>query len=255
MQSIDPKLVQAIVNLSYGGNPCRECYIFCDERQTLERGALENDAEDNGKRRVRIPRGGQYGRWVVLNKPHRFAGDLSGRLVDVAACLQSLTNQQYGEAEMENLPRQGALSMPGVFAIRKSTGLLCDEVRREIDDLKNRGEKSITIICDRNGDVYDLLERGNFDNCISTHHLSRSHRKEQRLRSEFHEQEERIQLTSLKSAQGWDFSNVVYVMTSEGAWQIYEEVLTGVTRASSRLRILDRSPSGWLSERLQPYND
>ncbi len=256
VQSTDPRLVQAIVNLSYGGNLGRECYIFCDERQTLESDAVEKDVEV-GKLRVKIPRGGTYGHWVTLNKPYRFVGDLSGRLAEVAGKLRSLTNQKYGEVELEKLPRQESLPIygQGVFAIRKSTGSLSDEVQKEIDDLKKCGAKSITIICDRNEDVYALLGCGEFSKCVSTHSSSKDHREEQELRSAFYEQEEGIQLTSLMSAQGCDFSNVVFVMTTEKTGQIYEKVLTGVTRASSRLRILDCSPSGWLSERLQSYND
>ena len=66
-----------------------------------------------------------------------------------------------------------------------------------------------------------------------------------------------VQLTTVALAQGWDFGSGVYVCKVEGGdgdRNVLENVLTGATRATSRMRILDRSPSGWLYETLKELN-
>ena len=70
----------------------------------------------------------------------------------------------------------------------------------------------------------------------------------------FRETPGEVQLTTVTLAQGWDFANVIYVCTSDmlgGNRNVLENVLTGATRATSFMRILDRSPSGWLYETLK----
>ena len=69
----------------------------------------------------------------------------------------------------------------------------------------------------------------------------------------FRENENGLQVTAVTLEQGWDFKNVVFVMTSESNEKenqrnVMENVLTGTTRATSQLRILARSKTVWLYE-------
>lgn len=259
VQSVSPSLVQAVVNLTYGGNPARECYVFCDERQCLNPEAVEIDPE-KGKLRVKVPdRGAGYGRWVDLNKPYRTSSDFTGRLADVAARLQALTAEKYGAVELAKhiAQRQMTLSSQAVFSVRRSAGLLMSEVQAEIFALKELGADSVTVVCDDADDVRLLLRCPEAKEWRSTHLPAKSHVEEQRLRMSFREDAGGVQLTTVALAQGWDFGSVVYVCKVEGGdgdRNVLENVLTGATRATSRMRILDRSPSGWLYETLKELN-
>lgn len=266
VQSISPELVQAVVNMTYRGNPTRECYVFCDERQSLNCAAVEVDA-DTGKLRVKVPdRGAGYGRWVNLNKPYRMALDFSGRLTDVAIKLQSMTLEKYGAVELARSVENRQMSLSGsVFSIRKSYGDLYDEVKEEIRSLKENGEGSITVIFDDCDDARKLpVERLAKDlgmkSWMTTHPVISNHKEDQRLRMSFRENENGLQVTTVTLAQGWDFKNVVFVMTSEldekeNQRNIMENVLTGATRATSQLRILDRSKTSWLYDVLKEFNN
>lgn len=258
VQSVDPELVQAVVNLTYGGNHTRECYVFCDERQSLNPKALEIDSEKK-KLRVKVPdRGDGYGRWVDLNKPYRASRDFSGRLVDVAVKLQSLTIAKYGDVELAKIVGSGQRMLSGiVFTVLRSHGKLLDELLNGITAMKARGAGTITIICDRQDTVRDLLRDPLTHDWISTHLPMPSHVDEQKLRMSFRETENRIHLTTVTLAQGWDFQNVIFVCASDNtseAKSVLENVLTGATRATGSMRILDRSKSGWLYDELKELN-
>ena len=58
-------------------------------------------------------------------------------------------------------------------------------------------------------------------------------------------------------AQGWDFQNVIFVCCSErdAEKNVLENVLTGATRATVSMHIIDRSKSGWLYDELKDFND
>ena len=254
VQSADPAHVQAVVNLTYGGNPARECYVFCDERQSLRQDAVEVDVEKQ-KLRVKVPdRGDGYGRWIDLNTPYRTSCDFSGRLLDVAIRLQSLTVPKYGSVELSRSEVDYQMELTGtVFSIRRSVNFLLQDVLIEILDLTSNGENTITVICDNPENVRELLVREETKNWISTHAIGAGHKKVQQLRETFREVEGRIHLTTVTLAQGWDFKNVIFVCTTEndGKKNTMENVLTGATRATNFMRILDRTASGWLYDVLK----
>ena len=255
VQSVGPNLVQAVVNLTHGGNRARECYVFCDERQSLNPEAVEVDP-GKGKLRVKVPdRGEGYGSWVNLNVPYRIASEFSGRLFDVASRLQSMTIEKYGAVELARVVSGGqmTLSSPGVFSIRRSNGELLGELTKSIDAMKSYGNDTITVICDSTTDVRSLLGREETRNWISTHNKFRSHNLEQGLRMTFRESVGCIHLTTVTLAQGWDFKNVIFICSYEPKYarNVLENVLTGATRATNSLYILDRSQSGWLYEELK----
>lgn len=258
VQSVDPELVQSVVNLTYGGNPSRECYVFCDERQSLHPSAVEIDPE-KGKLRVKAPdRGVGYGHWANLNKPYRVSLDFSGRLAAVAMKLQSLTVGKYGDVELEKILNDPQPSLVLAFSIRRAQGDLMDELQAEIAALTGQGADSVTIICDDVDDVRILLQRDESREWTSTHLARPAHGEEQRLRMSFKEAKTGVQLTTVTLAQGWDFRNVIFVCTKDeerGRSNVLENVLTGATRATSMMRILDRSPSGWLYEVLKVLNE
>ena len=258
VQSVGPDLVQAVVNLTWGGNAARECYVFCDERQCLNPTAVEIDSE-KGKLRVKVPdRGEGYGRWVDLNKPYRTQGEFTGKLTDVAVQIQSMTCEKYGAVELAHVIRRGQmeLSNKSVFAIRKSTGDLMDDLLREIEAI--HGDGSVTIICDTSETVRALRRRPESNGWLSTHCGNRSHAAEQSLRMNFREAEEGVQVTTVALAQGWDFRNVIYVCEVDpiqSQRNVFENALTGATRATSCMRVLDRSSSGWLYSALSNLNN
>ena len=254
VQSADPQLVQAVVNLTYAGNPTRECYVFCDERQSLRRDAVEVDVEKQ-KLRVKVPdHGDGYGRWVDLNTPYRTSSDFTGRLVDVAIRLQLLTVVKYGSVELSRTIFDNQMELTrAVFSIRRSKKDLINDVLNEISSLISNGENTITVICDNPENVCELLDREETKNWISTHTSKAEHKKEQLLRETFKEVEGSIHLTTVTLAQGWDFKNVIFVCSTEndGKKNTLENVLTGATRATKSMRILDRTESGWLYDVLK----
>ena len=259
VQSVEPALVQAVVNLTHGGNPMRECYVFCDERQSLNPQAVEIDPE-KGKLRVKVPdHGAGYGNWIDLNIPYRASNDFSGRLVDVAAKLQALTIQKYGAVELARIVGDGqmSLSSSAVFSIQRSEGNLFDELSKGIKMIRACGRDTITIICDNPDDVRQLLNRTETREWITTHMKIQSHNAEQQLRVSFKEVDGRIHLTTVTLAQGWDFQNVIFVCCSErdAEKNVLEIVLTGATRATVSMHIIDRSKSGWLYDELKDFND
>ena len=259
VQSVSPKLVQAVVNLTFGGNPARECYVFCDERQSLNRDAVEVDP-NVGKLRVITPdRGAGYGNWVNLNRPYRISQDFSGRLLDVAARLQSKMIAKYGDLELARFVGGGQMSLSGsVFRVRKSSGDLLADLRIEMRGLRQCGARSITIICDDSSVVRTLLRDSGTRGWLATHSISRDHAEDRRLRMSFREQDEGVQITTVTLAQGWDFKNVIFVVSEEEGLDhrnVLENVLTGSTRATSQMRILDRTTSSWLYNALQDLNN
>lgn len=258
IQSVNPSLVQAVVNLTYGGNPARECYVFCDERQCLNPEAVEIDPE-KGKLRVKVPdHGDGYGHWVDLKIPYRTSLDFTGKLTEVAVKLQKLTAEKYGAVELAKFVGSGQMELSSrtVFSVKRSTDALMDELQREIFILRRLGADSVTIICDDVDDVRRLLRCPKAQGWRSTHLQAKSHVEEQRLRMTFCEKTGGVQLTTVTLAQGWDFKSVIYVCTSDGCGRnVFENALTGVTRATSFMRVLDRSPSGWLYEILKEVAD
>jgi len=221
--------------------------------------AVEVDAEV-GKYRVRIPdRGEGYGRWVNLNKPYRTSLDLSGRLSDVATKLQALTIEKYGAVELARIVDNRQLSLTtSVFSVRMSSGDLMSELQQELQSLQEEASGSVTILCDDVDDVRSILRNPCAAQWKSTHCAYRNRSEEQRKRMTFREQNSGVQLTTVTLAQGWDFKNVIFVMKSEldgGPSNVMENVLTGATRATAQMRILDRSKSGWLYQNLRELNN
>lgn len=254
VQSVEPELVQAVVNLTYAANPARECYIFCDERQSLRASAVDFDPETQ-KLRVKVPdRGEGYGHWVNLNKPYRTSHDFTGELDEVAAKIQAMTVAKYGEIELSQnkKPKQSGLS--GAFTIQRSYGDLVEDVLKSVAEVCSNGASSVTVICDRVDDVRKLVGDSRTSSWTKTHLAHPLHQEEQQLRSSFREIPGGVQLTTVDLAQGWDLTDVIYVHTTERASKNnandYEKLLTAVTRATSSLFILDRSQSGWLMEEL-----
>lgn len=255
VQSVDPSLVQAVVNLTFAGNVSRECYVFCDERQCLNPESVEIDPE-KGKLRVKVPdRGHGYGHWVDLNTPYRVSSDFTGQLSDVSAKLQSLTIAKYGAVELAKIAGGGQrlLSSGDVFHVRRSSEPLIEALQSEIQTMRVQGRDTITIICDNGINVRELLTLPEAKDWVSTHMTHRSH-DEQGLRMTFGERRGCVHITTVALAQGWDFSNVIFVTDSEQSdnrWNVLENVLTGATRATASMLILDRSRSGWLYESLR----
>lgn len=258
VQSVKPSLVQAVVNLTYGGNESRECYVFCDERQCLEPSAVEID-EDARALRVKVPdRGVGYGRWVDLKTPYRVSGDFTGRLVDVAVKLQSLTVERYGAIELARIVGSGQmnLSVANTFCIRHVTASVVDEIANEIDRMRRLGRNTVTVICDMGIDIRMLLTQPVAEDWVSTHLPAKSH-DEQKLRMQFKEMTNKVHLISVMLAQGWDFENVIFVTSAERDERranVFENILTGATRAKTSMTILDCSNSGWLYETLKMYS-
>lgn len=256
IQSVEPEKVQALFNLSAAANPWRECYVFCDERQSLQRDSLEQD-EFIGKLRVKVPdRGIGFGRWITFSTPYRQAFEFSGKLALVSADMQRLTNDKYGESETANVPYQEDL-MRGVFRVHEASCKWKDDVFDLIDDLRKCGATRITVVCDRTDVVYALLADSR-TSWNSTHRRGASFQEVQRLRGEFEEQEGATNLTTIDLAQGWDFESVVLVVSdsveSKKGVNVKERVFTGVTRATKHLRVLDRSPDHWVYNRLARFN-
>jgi hypothetical protein len=254
VQSADPDLVQAVVNLTYEGNPACECYVFCDERQSLRKDAVEVDLEKQ-KLRVKVPdRGVGYGRWIDLNKPYRSSNDFTGRLVDVAIRLQSLNVTKYGDVELVKMNVDRQMELTGyVFSIRRSSGNLISETFNEIELMKFNGVQTITIICDNVEDVRELLRSEQTKDWKTTHTKHEDHKQEQELRKSFKEMMGCIHLTTVTLDQGWHLENVIFICTTENHRKknTLENVLTGATRAKNSMRILDRTGSGWLYNELK----
>ena len=122
--------------------------------------------------------------------------------------------------------------------------------------LKNAGELRITVVCDKALAVYSLLSAECRFGWLSTHKQGASFKEEQCLRNEFEETEDHIGLTTIELAQGWDFDNVILIVTQNrnDDEHVVESVLTGITRAKKQLHIIDDSPSGWVYELLKKYN-
>ena len=275
IQSIEPDKVQALYNLTEAENPNREFYVFCDERQSLESDALEVD-EQIKKFRVKTPKGkgGKRfrGDWKSLTKPYRQIGEFSGTLDEVTATFQKLCDEKYGDDETER-----RLYQPGivkVFSVERfprkrfkpgekipwdvftEQPVLASAVVAKIEMLKSAGEPRITVVCDKAVAVYSLLSAECRLGWLSTHKQGASFKEEQRLRNEFEETEDHVGLTTIELAQGWDFENVILIVTQDrnDDEHVVESVLTGITRAKRQLHIIDDSSSGWVYELLKKYN-
>lgn len=258
IQSIEPVLVQALYNLTEAGNPNREFYCFCDERQCLESDALENDAEVKRKR-VKTPVAGGARRfnstWITLNKPYRQIGEMSGVLAEVSATFQKVVDDKYGECETEAQPYQPELA--NAFSVDKvDVHEIANAVIDKVGMLKSIAQDRITVLCDRTREVYQLLRTKDVSFWCSTHAEGASFVEEQRLRNNFEESEDRVGLTTIDLAQGWDFESVILIVTQNNvqSTNTAESVLTGITRAQQQLRIIDASPSGWVYEQLKKFN-
>lgn len=258
IQSIDPEMVQALFNLTEAGNPMREFYVFCDERQSLKSEALETDAEVR-KLRVKTPKtmGGNHhfnSTWLTLKTPYRQIDEMSGVLAEVAQDFQRLMNLKYGDNETEKRPFQPGLT--DVFSVEPiSRATIESAVKAKVQWFARLGVKRITVVCDIPETVRELLA-ANEENWKSTYSRTKSFREEQKLRKDFTESESRIGLTSIELAQGWDLDNVILVITRAlgESRNLLESVGTGITRAKSQLRILDASPDHWVYKHLKHYN-
>ena len=259
IQSVEPDMVQALYNLTEAGNPHREFYAFCDERQCLETTAVEMDAKIQ-KLRVRTPkgRGGvQFrGDWFGLSRPYRQVGELSGVLSEVTKTFQAVTDAKYGNDETEYPPYNGLTGAFNVSRAQNDSNTLCKEVLKAINCLKQVGEKKITVVCDLNATVHSLLEKAGEQNWLSTHKAGATFVEEQKLRNDFKETEDHIGLTTIQLAQGWDLECVILIVTQDkGANEhTVESVLTGITRAKQQLRLIDASPTHWVYDLLKRYN-
>ena len=259
IQSVEPEKVQALYNLTAAGNPRREFYVFCDERQCLKSESLESDP-DVLKFRVKAPKtsgGSRFNaQWFSLNKPYRQIGDLSGQLLKVAAAFQGLTDDKYGADEVERQPYQPSLA--NVFSVDSvSQAELFDAIHRRIKAVKSAGiSKKITILCDNSNTVYGLLGSKLGYEWLSTHAIGASFKKEQQLRNDFEESESHIGLTTIELAQGWDLDCVILIVTRnrDRTDNMVESIFTGITRAKNELRILDASPTHWVYRELKRFN-
>ena len=260
IQSVEPNMVQALYNLTEKANPNREFYAFCDERQSLESGAVEKDV-DVGKFRVKTPRAGSGKRfnstWISFNKPYRQIGEFSGTLEEVAAAFQHLGERKYGEDETERRPFQPGIV--NVFSVESicDRALIYPAVNSKIEFLKNNGESRITVVCDNPEIAYQLFELGKENNnWLSTHRRGAPFCEEQQRRDDFEETEDHIGLTTIQLAQGWDLECVILIVTQDkdANEHVIESVLTGITRAKRQLRIIDTSPAHWVYEMLKGYN-
>ena len=259
IQSIEPEKVQALYNLTEAGNPYREFYAFCDERQCLKTESLESDAAVNGKFRVKTPNAGGGRRfnptWITMTKPYRQVGDMSGVLIEVAREFQKLANQKYGDNETEHRPFQPGLA--NVFSVERGEAeSLYEAVARKIRQLQQSGESRITVVCERPQTVRRFLKRSPSQPWRSTHAVVESFKEEQRLRNDFEESENHIGLTTIELVQGWDLENVILVVENDCGQNPHEieSVTTGITRAKSQLRVIDASPSGWVYATLNRFN-
>ena len=259
IQSVGPDLVQALYNLTEEGNPYREFYVFCDERQCLETEAVEIDTRVK-KLRVKTPKGGDgrqfRGDWFGLSKPYRQLGELSGVLSEVAKTFQKSTDVKYGKDETEYPPYNGLTGAFSVLIAQNCPNSLCEEVLKAINHLKGIGETRITVVCDSVPTVHSLFRNVNEPNWLSTHKPGATFLEEQKLRNDFEETEDHIGLTTIQHAQGWDLDCVILVITQNkdvNAHQV-ESVLTGITRAKKQLRIIDASSTHWVYEHLKRFN-
>lgn len=259
IQSVEPNLVQALYNLTEEGNPHREFYAFCDERQCLETEAVEIDNRVK-KLRVKTPKGGDgrqfRGDWFGLSKPYRQLGELSGVLSEVTKTFQKFTDVKYGNDETEYPPYNGLTGAFSVLMTQNCPNSLCGEVLKAVNHLKGIGEKRITIVCDSVLTVYSLLKNANVQNWLSTHKPGATFLEEQKLRNDFEETEDHIGLTTIQLVQGWDLECVILIVTQDkGANEhTVESVLTGITRAKQQLRLIDASPTHWVYDLLKRYN-
>ena len=259
IQSVGPDLVQALYNLTEEGNPYREFYAFCDERQCLETEAVETDTRVK-KLRVKTPKGGDgrqfRGDWFGLSKPYRQLGELSGVLSEVAKTFQKSTDVKYGKDETEYPPYNGLTGAFSVLIAQNCPNSLCEEVLKAINHLKGIGETRITVVCDSVPTVHSLFRNVNEPNWLSTHKPGATFLEEQKLRNDFEETEDHIGLTTIQHAQGWDLDCVILVITQNkdvNAHQV-DSVLTGITRAKKQLRIIDASSTHWVYEHLKRFN-
>ena len=260
VQSVDPDMVQTLFNLTEAGNPRREFYVFCDERQCLKTNAIETD-RDIKKLRVKTPRTSSKARfnqrWIVLDKPYRQMEEFSGVLSEVSIDFQKLIDAKYGENETERQLFQPSLGIK-VFSVTATS--LTDvplAVSNQIKELSASGAENMIVLCDSPDLIYSLLPLNICPRTWnSTHRGGASFEEEQRLRANFEEKTGSIGLTTIELAQGWDFENVILVISKDpqGGRNSIEAVGTGITRAKARLRILDASPSNWVYAKLKGYN-
>ena len=262
IQSINPKYVQALFNLTVAGNQYREFYAFCDERQSLKSEALETD-EETSKLRVKTPKISGPIRfnptWRTLKKPYRLIGDISGVLSEVAASIRTLGDNKFGIAETERRLYQPSFRL-GIFSVTQvALNAIDHEITKAYKELKALHAKRITVIFDNVNMVRGILHShwnvgGAHWN--STHFEYENFPIEQRLRRDFEEREDCINLTTIELAQGWDFENVILVVTKDlvQGESVLESTYTGITRATQSLRILDASSTQWIFNHLKNFN-
>ena len=262
IQSISPKYVQALFNFTVAGNPYREFYVFCDERQSLQSDALEND-EETKKLRVRTPKtkGPMHfnEKWNILKKPYRLIGEISGVLSEVAASIRTLGDNKFGIAETERHLYKPSFRL-GIFNVTQvAINAIDHEIIKAYEELKALYAKRITVICDNVNMVRRILHSNRNvggSHWNSTHAEYENFPIEQRLRRDFEEREDCINLTTIELAQGWDFENVILVVTKDlvQGGSVLESTYTGITRATQSLRILDASSTQWVFNHLKHFN-
>ena len=163
---------------------------------------------------------------------------------------------KYGNDETEYPPYNGLTGAFSVLTAQNGPNSLCGEVLKAVNNLKGLGEKRITIVCDSAQIVYSLLRNANVQNWLSTHKPGATFLEEQKLRNDFEETEDRIGLTTIQLAQGWDLECVILIVTQDkdANEHVIESVLTGITRAKRQLRIIDASSTYWVFNMLKRYN-
>lgn len=170
---------------------------------------------------------------------------------------------------MEELPvaEQQKFAFDRPFMVSRNRGTYCgttdvgfSDLRKTVEDaLNDIGSGTLVVICD---DVRLLRKWYNHaikQEWIVTHLSDDTQRAVQRkLRLSFKECRGKVHLTSVDCAEGQTFTNVLYIATKDAS-DIgnggMELTFTAVTRAREHLRVLDRSPSGWLYEMLKRFNE
>lgn len=269
LQSVDPTSVDVLYYVFQKSNPNSEFYVFCDGKQCLEMRSLEESQEEGRKMRVRVPNGGHgFGRWICLTRPYRQKDDFSGKLSQIASVVRGFLNNRYGYSLVNPITQKARqmglkLSRASVFHIQPIIGQhLCESIEETVDALMRYEAKKITVIFERSETCRELCPYASERGWKVTHRLAEDFSQEQQLRANFQE-EEGIQLITIDLAQGWSFECVVLVFESESPRQpntnnarnILERLLTGLTRATKYLRVLDRSPSQWLFKEFERFND
>ena len=258
--------LQAVYLLTGRGNPWRDFYVFCDEEQSFRENVLVDDSETKRKV-VRAPSVG-FGRYVTLKKNHR---TYHPRLISLYKAFQTVMGDKYDVENllMEELPvaEQKKFALDRPFMVSRSQGTYYgtmdvgfSDLRKTVEDaLNDIGSKTLVVICDNVGLLRQWYNHAVKQEWIVTHLSDDTQREAQRrLRMSFKECSGKVHLTSVDCAEGQTFTNVLYIATKDvgdiGNWGV-ELTFTAVTRAREHLRVLDRSPSGWLYEMLKKFNE